>query len=231
MRLTFRNIFFHGAVIFRGPLPKQDAQLENTCFKRATQNPPRTDNARQVIKPNESCIIWGSATEPQIINFHFKSRVCALLRESKLVSLLFPWADQPMDKFMETCSHNTFSHVSTVPVQSPYSPRTVPVTVPVGIYHSPRGFPYRRGGQGQDLPFLYTKTTGTVVNSNGDCHGDCTGTVRGLHGDCRNVGNQHHISEYRLISYDVVLWRHKIASVHVNIFDGVAFLDAAKFTG
>ena len=73
MRLTFRNIFFHGAVIFRGPLPKQDAQLENTCLKRATQNPPGTGNASNVRKPNETWIIWGSATEPQIINFHFNS--------------------------------------------------------------------------------------------------------------------------------------------------------------
>ena len=73
MRLTFRNIFFHGAVIFRGPLPKQGAQLENTCFKRATQNPPGTWNASKVRKPNETWIIWGSATEPQIINFHFGS--------------------------------------------------------------------------------------------------------------------------------------------------------------
>ena len=73
MRLTFRNIFFHGAVIFRGPFPKQGAQLENTCFKRATQNPPGTSNASKVRKPNESWIIWGSATEPQIINFHFNS--------------------------------------------------------------------------------------------------------------------------------------------------------------
>ena len=71
MRLTFRNIFFHGAVIFRGPLPKQGAQLENTCFKRATQNPPGTCNASKVRKPNETWIIWGSATEPQIIKFHF----------------------------------------------------------------------------------------------------------------------------------------------------------------
>ena len=29
--------------------------------------------ARKVAKPNESWIIWGSATEPQIINFHFNS--------------------------------------------------------------------------------------------------------------------------------------------------------------
>ena len=73
MRLTFRNIFFHGAVIFRGPLPKQGAQLDNTCFKRATQNPPGTWNASKVRKPNETWIIWGSATEPQIIKFHFNS--------------------------------------------------------------------------------------------------------------------------------------------------------------
>ena len=180
MRLTFRNIFFHGAVIFRGPLPKQDAQLENTCFKRATQNPPRTDNARQVIKPNESCIIWGSATEPQIINFHFKSRVCA--RFHSVPSIFFAadathpthQLDHLVWRVTETeCEQHFFVKASSFPyffpglispwinswkhahiihfptfLQSPYSPRTLPVTVPVGIYHSPRGFPYRRGGQG-----------------------------------------------------------------------------------
>ena len=32
MRLTFRNNFLHGAVIFQGPFPKQSAQFENTGF-------------------------------------------------------------------------------------------------------------------------------------------------------------------------------------------------------
>ena len=81
------------------------------------------------------------------------------------------------------------SHISTVPVQSPYSPRTVPVTVPVGIYHSPRGFRIEKGKVLTLSSSSIRKTTGTVVNSNGDCHGDCTGTVRGLYGDCRNLGN------------------------------------------
>ena len=162
MRLTFRNIFFHGAVIFRGPLPKQDAQLENTCFKRATQNPPRTDNARQVIKPNESCIIWGSATEPQIINFHFKSRVCA--RFHSVPSIFFAAdATHPTHQldhlvwrvtetqyeqhfFVKASSFPYFfpglispwinswkhAHIIHFPtfLQSPYSPRTVPVQSP-----------------------------------------------------------------------------------------------------
>ena len=32
----------------------------------------------------------------------------ALFRESKLVSLLFPWADQPMEKIVETCLKSAF---------------------------------------------------------------------------------------------------------------------------
>ena len=55
--INFPEYLFSRRCDFLGFSPQQDAQLENTCFKRATQNPPRTDNARQVIKPNESWII------------------------------------------------------------------------------------------------------------------------------------------------------------------------------
>ena len=55
-----------------------------------------------------------------------------------------------------------FSNVSTVPVQFPYGSRTVPVTVPVGILRSSRGFRILKKDRVGALVFYNTKTTGTV---------------------------------------------------------------------
>ena len=72
----------------------------------------------------------------------------------------------------------------TVPVQCPYSARTVPVTVPVENSHSARGFLILKRITGSNEFPLSRGTTGTVEILYGHCYGHCTGTARALYGHC-----------------------------------------------